>query len=407
MSDVLFCKSFECECGKTHELNTEIVFEKNAVERTSDYIQRVFLQGNIAVCTSESVSDIAKTAQTQLYKNGYTIREVLIGDSKSVEEGCAEILKIPECVRYLLGVGSGAIADMVRLAASKMDIGYAIIATAPSTDGYLADKVKNFASGEYVECKPPELLIVDESIIEKAPSRLTAAGYGRVVAQIVNIFDSEFNKFAHMKSYCEVVLNALAKEIHQFELDKDKPDFKKRLMKILISISRANVYLDFRDTATDCFAAVLSRIQPQRTEGENSLPAAYIVLNLYKSYLNSPAVDTMLPPDILKTVKLLEKSNVINYNKYIKNIQPTTVSNYLQQAFVLGEYRRDLFDLISEIDLSGITRFWRRLYSDAGFWLKNYMTNMQLMRYLSLAAELSNNTLLKHMKRVGFLENCI
>lgn len=407
MSDVLFCKSYECECGKTHELNTEIVFEKNAIEHTADYISRVFLQGNIAICTTESVVEIAIEAQTQLYKNGYTVRQVVIADSKSIEDGCAEIEKLPECVRFLVGVGSGTVCDMVRLAAKRMDISYAIIATAPSTDGYLANKITDFSSGEYIECKSPELLIIDENIIDKAPSRLTAAGYGRVVAQIVNIFDTEFNKFAHIESFCEVVLNALAKEIHQFELDKDKPDFKKRLMRVLISISRANVYLDFRDTATDCFASVLSRIQPQRTEGENSLPAAYIVLNLYKNYLNSPAVDTMVPPDILKTIKLLEKSNIITYNKYIRNIQPTTVANYLQQAFILGEYRRDLYDLISEIDLGGITRFWRRLYSDAGYWLKNYMTNMQLMRYLSLAAELSNNTLLKHIKRVGFLENCI
>ncbi|MEG2456575.1 MAG: hypothetical protein RSB08_01995, partial [Clostridia bacterium] len=85
----------------------------------------------------------------------------------------------------------------------------------------------------------------------------------------------------------------------------------------------------------------------------------------------------------------------------------TSDAGYLKQTFILSEYRRDLYELINDIDIGAMARFWRRLYNDAGYWLKNYLTNAQLMRCLSLSAELSENTLLKHIKRIGFLEDFI
>ncbi|MEG2453645.1 MAG: iron-containing alcohol dehydrogenase [Clostridia bacterium] len=408
MSDVLIGNSYECSCGKMHELPTKVVYKKGVINDTAEHIQEVFLQGNIAICTAKHFEKYSEIVQKGLISKGYSVRTKSIeSDTISVVCGCDFFMQLPECVRFLLGIGGGSIADMVRLAAKKMEIDYALIVTSPSTDSYLSSHVENYNQIENIKCNYPKMLIIDDDIIDKAPSRLVASGYGRVVSQIVNIFDTEFNKFSQIKSYCGETLEALAREVHQFEIDKEKPDFRKRLMEILLKISKANEYMAIERSAVDTFSLLLTISSEGHTQGENSLIASYIVLNLYRSFLKSDGTDTLLPPDIIKTLKLLEKYQIINYNSYIKQYEVTSVEGYLKQTFILSEYRRDLYELINDIDIGAMARFWRRLYNDAGYWLKNYLTNAQLMRCLSLSAELSENTLLKHIKRIGFLEDFI
>lgn len=408
MSNIFSSAEYICSCGKIHKIKTKIVSGKNAIADVATHIKEVFLSGNIAVCSAKSVENIAEIVQKSLYKNGYTVRSVCIESDMDFEIDKAEqILKIPECVRFLVGVGSGSIADIVRYTAHKYGIGYALIATAPSTDSYLASQVYGLDNGKKIKCENPDMLIIDDDIIENSPAQLVASGYGRVVAQIVNIFDIQYNKYIASYYPCDEVIGELSREIHQFECDKEKSGFKKRLMALLVKISCANEYLNNGYSAVDCFARLLTQSTDGRTEGENSMLAGYIILNLYRCYLNSNATDTLLPPDIIKSIKLLEKSKIINYNKFIKNFELTTVDNYLKQTFVLSEYRKDLYDLINGIDIGELARFWRRLYSDAGFWLRDYMTNYQLMRCLSLSSEMSEGSLIKHIKRLGFLENYI
>lgn len=408
MGSILNSGKYVCSCGKVHTVKTKIISGKNIIKDVGTNIKDVFLSGNIAVCTAESVAKTGCIVQDLLHKNGFTVRAVTINnDDKFNISDAEQVLKIPECVRFLVGIGSGSVADIVRFIANKNKIGYALVVTAPSTDSFLSSYVYDSESGKKIVCNSPDMIFIDEDIIDKTPNNLVASGYGRVVAQIVNIFDMQYNKFITSKKPCDEVLAELAKEIHQFECNKENPNFKNRLMELLIKISYANEFLESGYTAVDCFARLLGKYSTGRTEGENSMLSGHIILNLYKCYLKTNVKDMILPPDIIKSVKLLEKSGVINYNDFIKSFNITTVDDYLKQTFILSEYRRDLFALINDIEISELARFWRRIYNDAGYWLRDYLTNNQLMRYLSLSAEMSQGCLINHIKRIGFLENYI
>ena len=144
-----------------------------------------------------------------------------------------------------------------------------------------------------------------------------------------------------------------------------------------------------------------------RTFCENSFLAAYMILNVFRLYLESDATDTLIPEDIVLTLKTLEKMRVVNYNNYMSDLSVTTATDYLKQTFILSEYRREMYERLNGMDLPAVAKFWRRLYDDAGFWLKRYASSDELFKVMALATELTEGGLLKYVKRTGFFERFI
>lgn len=376
-------------------------------ENAADYVKESFEAGNIAVIYAEPVENCADRIIASLVSaGGYMIRKIAADDRQSVSVAAATVT-FPECVRFLIGVGGGKIADITRLAAAGKGIRYGLAPTAPSTDGYIANVVPFTGEGGGAVCRFPEFLLIDEEVIECAPKRLVAAGYGRIIAQLVNIFDIEFSKTVFSEEFDGDTLAELARSIHRFEEEKETPLFNLRLLKLLNTVSRLNNRLNRVGCAADGFAHVLSECVGGRTSGETSFIASYIILNLYRMFLRAENIDTLLPADVVKTVKLLEKMRVVNYNSYVSEMVVDTAEGYLKSRFVLAEYRGELYGKLNDLDLTSISRFWRRLYDDAGFWLKGYVNSATLLRYLSISAGLADDSLLKYIKRLGFLEKFI
>lgn len=208
------------------------------------------------------------------------------------------------------------------------------------------------------------------------------------------------------KSYDEEALQTLSESIREFESEKTGDEFRSCLMHTLIKIGLAREKLNVRYEGTDEVARVMAKVTG-KSFGEASFISAYMILNVYRCYLADENVDTLIPEDIVFTIKTLEKMKVINYNKYMSEIEVTRVDDYLKQTFILNEYRREMFEKLDGLDLAGFARFWRRLYDDAGYWLKRFSSGKELLKILSLASELGSDGLLKYVKRTGFFERLI
>lgn len=376
-------------------------------KNAADYIKEAFEAGNVALIYADSVERQTDEITASLIDaGGFAIRTIACDDRQSVAAAEAAF-DFPECVRFLVGVGGGKIADITRLAAAKRGIRYGLAPTAPSTDGYISNRVPFTGCDVGENCRFPEFLLIDEEVIERAPKRLVAAGYGRVIAQLVNIFDIEFMRAVYSMEYDDDALAELTRSIRCFEGEKEEPLFNLRLLKLLNTVSRLNYKLGRKGCAADGFAHLLSECLGGRTSGETSFIASYVVLNLYRMFLRTENIDTLLPVDVVKTLKLLEKMSVVNYNGYVSSMAVDTTDGYMKSRFVLAEYREELFSKLDGLDLTSISRFWRRLYDDAGFWLKGYANSATLLRYLSISAELADDSLLKYVKRLGFLEKFI
>ncbi|MCI5820043.1 MAG: hypothetical protein MRZ86_05615, partial [Acidaminococcus sp.] len=116
--------------------------------------------------------------------------------------------------------------------------------------------------------------------------------------------------------------------------------------------------------------------------------------------------DVLLPPDKIKSMKLLEKKCGLSFNLLLKRIDFLTVNSYFRIKYILEEYRLDLLSCLEEIDYSTSQRRWRRIYDDAGFWLKENFSSKELLSIMALAGETSKG-LLGYAKATGALEDYI
>lgn len=85
-----------------------------------------------------------------------------------------------------VAVGAGTINDLVKLAAFEIGRDYAVVGTAASMDGYTGAGAPMSENGVKVtkSCKAPVAVIMDLDVIAKAPSYLSASGYGDLAAKI-------------------------------------------------------------------------------------------------------------------------------------------------------------------------------------------------------------------------------
>ncbi len=80
----------------------------------------------------------------------------------------------------LLAVGSGTINDICKYAAHLLHVPYAVIATAPSMNGYVSPNasLKLGKHKESIEASAPVAVFFDDAILADAPKRLIQAGLG-------------------------------------------------------------------------------------------------------------------------------------------------------------------------------------------------------------------------------------
>ncbi|HEU5079465.1 MAG TPA: sn-glycerol-1-phosphate dehydrogenase [Opitutaceae bacterium] len=85
-----------------------------------------------------------------------------------------------------VAVGSGAINDLVKLAAHRVGRAYLCVATAASMDGYTAfgASITFRGSKQTFECPAPVAVIADIEIIRRAPPEMTASGYADLLAKV-------------------------------------------------------------------------------------------------------------------------------------------------------------------------------------------------------------------------------
>lgn len=66
----------------------------------------------------------------------------------------------------------------------------------------------------------------------------------------------------------------------------------------------------------------------------------------------------------------------------------------------------DLLEKLAGIDVHGMQRFWRRLYDDAGYWLKSEISASETLSCMALAGAVSDN-LLGYAYASGFMKNSV
>lgn len=202
-------KMAHCECGQPHNIDLE------ALEIGSGMMERVaeILSGNgfpkrILMVADVNSFRVTKGLYEQLLDAGYTVElrvyeDTRVADMAAVEELQVLLRRVDGC----LSVGTGSVNDICRLSAYRENKQFAIVATAPSMDGFASDSAPitegNFKTS--YPCRQPRIIIADTKILAESPTELKAAGFGDVIAKYIAIADWRVANLLHGDYYCERV----------------------------------------------------------------------------------------------------------------------------------------------------------------------------------------------------------
>ena len=228
--------AFDCSCGKHHQMNIkQMIMGKGVLPRIKE-IADPFKIGKILlvsddhtfIAAGESVLKILKQDEFQV-KNVvlHSEAKILISDEKVIG---TVLMNLDPDVTLMIGVGSGSINDTIKYISSRTDIPYAIVCTAPSMDGYVADGAPLILNGRKISFKGtlPYGVLADTEIMKNAPQRLIQAGFGDVLGKLTALTDWKLSKELNGDYYCQtcvtLVERALSKVIEHVDGLKKRED---------------------------------------------------------------------------------------------------------------------------------------------------------------------------------------
>lgn len=355
--------------AKTAIAGAEIFAGKNILPSLPVTVAKILEDGLIVLLYDKGTAAIAERVEAELKGYGYRV-----GAYDADKDFQAE-----EYARLVVGVGAGRVAECAKRTARGLDVGCVLVITAPSSDCFL--------KGGGVS-----QVYLDEQVLEACPARCVAAGWGILLSRPLERFEEYFN--------AKVLSKGTVREERAAELPADADNLTLALRLLEVGAEEREV------SACDATARLLATIAAERGKevrlhGEYKFLAACTLAVFYSGFLSSPAIDTLPPADHDGALEELSRLTGEPREKLCHSFDFFDVSGYFRINYILSEYRLDLLERLSGLDLRSSERRWRRLYEDAGYWLKSALTARDMMRAMALAGELVTG-LLNYAVGTGF-----
>ena len=237
-------KKIDCPCGRTHFCPIE------AVEVSSGALQKLpAILGNyknIFLVADTHTWQVAGEAVHTLLKKSvagilvYQRSGILVPDEEAVSE---LIAKLPDEADLILGIGSGVINDICKFVAWEKRLPSAIVATAPSMDGYASSGAAMITNGMKVTytLEAPLYIVADTDIIKNAPMEMIRAGYGDIIGKYSSLNDWKLANLLNDEYFCQSIYDLVLEVTNcirdsVFDIVARKDDAIELLMKALILI---------------------------------------------------------------------------------------------------------------------------------------------------------------------------
>lgn len=198
-----------CACGRAHETGLKILdIGAGAVARLPQALISLGAKKPFIVCDENTKQAALAGVRAALDGAGmpYTVfcmRGGRIEPDEHAVGACAMAFD-PSC-DIVLAVGSGVVNDCCKVLAHAAGMKSAVVATAPSMDGYASDSssmVQNRVKVSlYNAC--PSAIIADTDIVKNAPMRMLQAGLGDMLAKYVSLCEWRISHLVTGEYYCE------------------------------------------------------------------------------------------------------------------------------------------------------------------------------------------------------------
>ena len=342
---------------------TEVVIGRDLIGEITPYFAHTLAEGAVCIIYDRNLTELAEDIIHEFKTSGYRVFVQAVSSLRREAE--VKSFVVPEFVRHIFAIGAGTAAMYAKKLARLLDVDWSMYLTAPSTDSVMCD-IK------------PKTVFIDENVLFNCPFECKAAGYGIIFSQPLRVFENLFARKVlavnaeELKNPQEICsLSELA-----YALLEISADFKEDSAQLMSEI---------------LYADALKRGQTPRLIGEYKFLASACITAFYSSFLGAPSIDAM--PPACREVAADKLSQLELLDNRAKSVDFFDTNSYFRISYILGEYRTDLLDKLGSIDFHKSQRFWRRLYPDAGYWLKGEITCKNLTVSLSLAGYKSDNLL--------------
>lgn len=240
----LMGKTFKCpKCGNVHSMSTKVLkLEEGLVDRMGDAITSLGLSGKCLVVFDKNTYRVAGKrllkALERFNPEHYIFdRDDLHADSHAIGRVLIAMADHPD---FLVSCGSGCITDTVRHSSLMTKTPFVSFGTAASMDGYASSSTPLIVDGFKTTYpgKAPLGIFADTRILADAPRKMTAAGFGDVLAKIIAIIDWKLAHDIEGEPYCPLISSLVLKAVEECvslssELSQADPAACGKLMQVL------------------------------------------------------------------------------------------------------------------------------------------------------------------------------
>ena len=207
----LLGQSIACECGKTHVIPIRaVIYGAGAISQLPAMLDRHLAGQRINLVADERTYPlIGRECETILNQAGRIVKAFIVPDDQHGGPVCDDITRDALCSRLspcdgFLAVGSGTISDLVKWIACDAKLPYAVVPTAASMNGYASNNIAPSIRGvkRVLSGTVPCVIVANPCVIRQAPAKLTAAGFGDVLAKTVSMTDWKLNQLLFAEYYC-------------------------------------------------------------------------------------------------------------------------------------------------------------------------------------------------------------
>ena len=201
-------REISCSCGHIHfcPIST-VVVEKGALAKLPDLVKEykhillVADENTYGTCGDQVKTLLGDKLEDTLI---YHCQGLLVPDENAV---AALESKLTDQTDFIIGIGSGVINDVCKYVAFGRKMEYAIIATAPSMDGYASSGAAMIMGGMKITytTKPPKMIIADVDVVKNAPMDMIRAGYGDIIGKYSALNDWRLSHLINDEYFCQEI----------------------------------------------------------------------------------------------------------------------------------------------------------------------------------------------------------
>lgn len=407
----------DCACGERHELNASFFMGADAEENTAAAMQTLAPSGCGVLLLFEKGFDVSDTAR-YLRRGGYLVHRMEIERGA----GFAELEKQPpsDDVRAVLAVGGGFIADCAKYIAAYSGLECGVVVRAHSSASFLVPSAAIDGGGmpQLFKTRAPKLIVCQP---DKLPDSHTfnAAAFGSITSRLIALFDWKFSHIVRGEKLCRAIYETALGEIDGVlarlkGVTRDERGIKETLtesglrLSALACMSGGSRLFSGGDTA--CALALQTLFahegRKSRLQGENEFLFALLLTECYPKLFTVRKEQGFLPPpDNNMRLEKLKEFFGVNERAAAQSITPYVPEKLLSlYDYRINEYSDELKEELKmlQVRLRAAYKIFKRLYSDDGYSLQNYMEESEARLCLALAPEMrAKFTALTHLKNTG------